>query len=214
MKLKFAYYKQGAAKPSTKTIDSPVFDLGVNEYNLAKYVRVVLSNNRQNTAQTKDRGEVSGGGKKPWRQKGTGRARHGSSRSPIWTGGGVTFGPSTDRNYKRRVNKREKLLAFSTIVTNRVESNELGLIDIPELKKTSDFAKLLSSVMDADSSDANVIIITTNSAVVRYARNMPNVESIHAGEVSAYDLMRGSKILIDAADIDSIISRKESQLQK
>ena len=125
--MKIDFYKLNGEK------DTPVeypkaLESETSGANILEYVRMVLANKRQVSANTKDRSEVSGGGKKPWRQKGTGRARAGSSRSPIWSGGGVTFGPRADRNYSIKLNKKEKRAALLTAMYSKVK--DLSLIHI------------------------------------------------------------------------------------
>src|ERR1700733_2690032 len=117
--MKTSVYNQKGEVIGDVELNSKIFDVKPNQHLLAEAVRTQQSNSRQGTAHTKTRGEVSGGGKKPWKQKGTGRARAGSTRSPIWVGGGVAHGPRNDRAYDRKINKKAKAKAFLTILSKK-----------------------------------------------------------------------------------------------
>ena len=142
MKIEF-YKKNGEIDSAIEYPKKLVSE--VTDARLLEYVRMVRANMRSNNAQTKDRSEVSGGGKKPWKQKGTGRARAGSSRSPIWSGGGVTFGPTTDRNYTMKLNKKEKRSALLTAIYSKVKDKKaIGVSDLKfSAPKTTMAAKAL-----------------------------------------------------------------------
>jgi large subunit ribosomal protein L4 len=131
-------------------VDLPkeIFELPWNADLVHQVMVSMLSNSRKNTAHTKDRGEVRGGGKKPWRQKGTGRARHGSIRSPLWRGGGVTFGPRNERNYDRKINKKMKAKALSIVLSQKARDNELIFVDSLSLDeiKTKEAKNILDSI--------------------------------------------------------------------
>jgi len=132
---------------STGDIDLPaeIFDLKLNKDLVHQVVVSMMSNQRSNIAHTKDRSEVSGGGKKPWKQKGTGRARHGSIRSPIWRGGGITFGPRKDRNYSKKINKKMKTKALFQILSQKMRDGEILFVDSLNLKqpKTKEAKEIL-----------------------------------------------------------------------
>lgn len=131
-------------------VDLPkeIFELPWNGDLVHQVMVSMLSNSRNNTAHTKDRSEVRGGGKKPWRQKGTGRARHGSIRSPLWRGGGVTFGPRNEKNYGRKINKKMKAKAFATVLSQKARDNELIFVDSLSMDeiKTKEAKNILDSI--------------------------------------------------------------------
>ena len=127
--MKLAIYDKKGKEIEQVELPKDIFEVPFNADLVHQVATSMASTARANTAHSKDRSEVSGGGKKPWKQKGTGRARHGSTRSPIWVGGGVTFGPRNDRNYVRKVNKKTKAKALATILSQKVRDNELILVD-------------------------------------------------------------------------------------
>jgi len=127
--MNYPLYNQNADKVGSVSLPDKVFGLPMNEDLLQQVVISQMSNKRQNIAHTKERGDVRGGGKKPWKQKGTGRARHGSIRSPIWKGGGVTFGPRNDKNFKKKINKKMAHKALLVALSSKVKDKELIIID-------------------------------------------------------------------------------------
>lgn len=197
-------------KVSKVDYDSALLNLSANEVVLAKYVRVYLANQREANAHTKDRGDVSGGGRKPWRQKGTGRARHGSSRSPIWKGGGVTFGPTNERNYKLRINKKEANIALATVMQKRIANETLYTASFPNLNKTKGAADLLTT---AKVSGRNIIVISNDKTVQQSFRNIDNVKVKNYQDLAAYDLTLGSKLIFDDRDFTDYLNSR-SKLNK
>jgi len=140
-------YNQTGKETGTFKLPAGIFDMPWNADLVHEVVRLMNSNSRTNVAHTKTRGEVRGGGKKPWKQKGTGRARHGSSRSPIWVGGGVTHGPRNDQNYSRKINKKVKDKAFLTILSRKWKDGEILFVDAISMAKPK--AKDAKSVLNA-----------------------------------------------------------------
>ncbi len=181
---------------SVGTIDlaDAIFGVEVNEHLLHKARVTILSNNRQGTQKQKTRAEVSGGGRKPWRQKGTGNARQGSIRAPQWKGGGVVFA-AVPRDYDMDMNKREKRAALKSALTNCVKDNNLIVIDEIKLneiktknfKKVLDNLKLNKSLVVLDNNDKNVVIS---------ARNIPSVKTSGVNELNVYDILKYEKVLI------------------
>jgi len=179
-------------------IDLPesLFAEKINKAVVHKVVNAQLASFRSGTASTKTRSEVSGGGRKPWRQKGTGRARHGSIRSPLWVGGGITFGPKP-RSYKIKVMKKEKKLALRSILTDKASIDSILILD--ELKfaepKTKQVIDLLKNL---DLHDKKVLIILPDKDKNIYlsARNIPNVKTIISDALNAYDLLDNDYILM------------------
>lgn len=149
------------------------------------------ANARVVLAHVKDRSEVSGGGKKPWKQKGTGRARHGSSRSPIWVGGGVTHGPQDNRNFSQKMNKKTKRTALAMLLTDKVRSQAFVAVENYELPeaKTKFAAEMRQSLPGAEHS-ALVIVTTGDVALKRAAANLPKTMTIHAHSVNVRDLAK------------------------
>lgn len=159
------------------------------------------ANYRQATAKTKKRHEVSGGGKKPWRQKGTGRARAGSSRSPIWVGGGKVFGPDGNQNYKVSQNKKAHALALKTVLSQKVNN---GLIVIDELKadkvSTKDFKANLASVK----AEGKVLLVTSDEKVILSAKNIDRLEFRAVNNISVYDVLNANVLVISKKDIETL----------
>lgn len=191
-------------KVSKVEYSAPLLELRKNETVLAKYVRVYLANQRQANAHTKDRGDVSGGGKKPWRQKGTGRARHGSSRSPIWKGGGVTFGPTSERNYKLRINKKEANIALATVIKKRIENDTIYTTAFDEQKKTKEAESFLKNAKLV----GKVMVVTNDATVRKTFSNLKNVTVKNTKDIAAYDLTKGKTLLFDARDFESYLNSR------
>ena len=176
-------------------LNDAVFGVDVNEHLIHMAVVQQLANNRQGTQKAKTRGEVSGGGKKPWRQKGTGHARQGSTRSPQWTGGGVVFAP-VPRDYSFKINKKEKQAAIRSALTDRVQQSKVVVVD--ELKmdaaKTKEFVKVLGN-LKVDGK-ALVVMGETDKNVVLSARNIPAVKTTEAATINVYDVMNAQTVIL------------------
>lgn len=169
--------------------------------------QVVLSlraNARNPWAHAKGRGEVRGGGIKPWKQKGTGRARHGSIRSPIWKGGGVSHGPVKDRSYEVKINKKMLRGAVSSVLSKRLADGELKIVDaLPvEISKTKDLIKSLSSILPVR--HALLIAKAGNKNIYRASRNIPHVKSASPHSLNVLDLLKYKQVLIDEAAVAEI----------
>ncbi len=165
-----------------------------------------LAGIRSGTAQTKTRGQVSGGGSKPWRQKGTGRARSGSSRSPVWRGGGVVFGPQT-RSYAQKINQKVEKLALKRAFTDRVNDGEVIVVDDVTLAapKTKEMVKFLNAVGAGD--HVLIIVDEYSENTVLAMRNLPNVQLFKAAFVNTYWMLRYKKIVITKAGLDILSGR-------
>ena len=172
---KVSVYNMEGKEVETMELDDAVFGVDVNEHLVHMAVVQQLANNRQGTQKAKTRSEVRGGGRKPWRQKGTGHARQGSTRAPQWTGGGVVFAP-TPRDYSFKLNKKEKRAALKSALSSRVAENKFVVVD--ELKfdaiKTKDFAKVMSNL---GVEKALVVINDNDTNVVMSAKNIPTVKT-------------------------------------
>ena len=178
----------------TIELNDAVFGVEVNEHLVHLAIVQQLANNRQGTQKAKTRSEVSGGGRKPWRQKGTGHARQGSTRSPQWTGGGVVFAP-TPRDYSFKLNKKEKRAALKSALTNAVNTNKLIVVD--ELKFAEIKTKAFANVMTNLNVDKGLVVLAENDAnVVLSARNMATVQTTLTNTLNVYDLMKAKKVVL------------------
>ena len=186
----------------TMELNDAVFGVEINEHLVHLAVVRQLANNRQGTQKAKTRSEVSGGGRKPWRQKGTGHARQGSTRAPQWTGGGVVFAP-TPRDYSFKMNKKEKRLALKSALTSRVQENKFIVLD--ELKldaiKTKDMKKVLDNLKV---NKALVVLGEGSENVVLSARNIPNVETAPVSSINVYDILKYNTVITTKAAVASI----------
>ena len=186
----------------TIDLNDAVFGVEVNEHLVHMAVVSQLANNRQGTQKAKTRSEVSGGGRKPWRQKGTGHARQGSTRSPQWTGGGVVFAPKP-RDYSFRLNKKERRIALKSALTSRVQDNKFIVVDALKMDevKTKTFANTLSNLKV---NKALVILNENDSNVVLSARNIPTVKTALTNTINVYDIMKYDTVVIDKAAVATI----------
>ena len=178
----------------TIELNDAVFGVEVNEHLVHLAVVQQLANNRQGTQKAKTRSEVSGGGRKPWRQKGTGHARQGSTRAPQWTGGGVVFAP-VPRDYSFKLNKKEKRAALKSALTNAVNTNKLIVVD--ELKMSEIKTKAFANVMANLNVDKGLVVLAENDAnVVLSARNMAKVNTTLTNTLNVYDVMNAKKLVL------------------
>ena len=179
----------------TIDLNDAVFGVEVNEHLVHMAVVSQLANKRQGTQKAKTRSEVSGGGRKPWRQKGTGHARQGSTRAPQWTGGGVVFAP-TPRDYTIRLNKKEKRLALKSALTSRVQEKKLIVVD--ELKfdeiKTKKFKAVLENLKVEDK--ALVVLGEKDDVVIKSANNLPFVQTALPGTINVYDILKAGTLIL------------------
>jgi large subunit ribosomal protein L4 len=196
-----AHHVTAAAKRKGSYALPEHFDGKVNYSALHQTIRAQLNNQRQGTAKTKTRGQVSGGNQKPWRQKGTGRARQGSTRSPNWPGGGKVFGP-IPRSYHTATPRKVRQLARASALNQRANDGQIYVIEALEFEKpqTSRMAEILEQL---ELSDSNVLVLTHEHrpAVYLSGRNIPGVEVMRYHDVSAYDLMWADAVLVEEAAI-------------
>lgn len=183
------------------TLSDDIFKVEVNEDVLKKMIRLQLNATRQGTRKTKNRSEVSGGGRKPWKQKGTGRARQGSTRATQWRGGGVPFGVD-NRDYSFKINKKERVLALKSALTLKAEEKKLIVVD--SFNMDSSKTKSGVEVLNKLKLDDKVLFITSDDALNLYlaVRNLENCLVIYADEVNCYDLVNADSVVIDEASID------------
>ena len=186
----------------TMELNDAIFGAKVNEHLVHLAVVSQLANKRQGTQKAKTRSEVSGGGRKPWRQKGTGHARQGSTRAPQWTGGGVVFAP-VPRDYSFKMNKKEKRAALKSALTSRVQENKLIVID--ELKFDEIKTKNFKAVMDnLKVNKAYVVLNENDEKVVKSARNLPNVQTALTNTINVYDVMKGGTVILTKDAVKTI----------
>ncbi|MCR5216720.1 MAG: 50S ribosomal protein L4 [Lachnospiraceae bacterium] len=178
----------------TLELNDAVFGVEVNEHLVHMAVVSQLANNRQGTQKAKTRSEVSGGGRKPWRQKGTGHARQGSTRAPQWAGGGVVFAP-TPRDYSFKMNKKEKTAAILSALTSKVADSKMVVVD--ELKldeiKTKKFAEVLGNLKVEK---ALVVLSDLDNNVILSAKNIPGVKTAQTNEINVYDLLKYENLVV------------------
>ena len=199
---KVSVYNMEGKEVETIDLNDAVFGVEVNEHLVHMAVVQQLANKRQGTQKAKTRSEVSGGGRKPWRQKGTGHARQGSTRSPQWTGGGVVFAP-VPRDYSFKMNKKEKRAALKSALTSRVQENKLIVID--ELKFDEIKTKNFKAVMDnLNLKKAYVVINENDEKIVLSARNIPNVQTALTNTINVYDVMNGGTVVLTKDAVKTI----------
>ena len=178
----------------TIELSDAVFGVEVNEHLVHQAVLNQLANNRQGTQKAKTRSEVSGGGRKPWRQKGTGHARQGSTRSPQWTGGGVVFAPKP-RDYSIKLNKKERRLAIKSALTTKVNESKLIVLDSFELDeiKTKKFVAVMNNLK---AEKALVVLNEKNDNVIKSANNVPTVKTALTNTINVYDILKYDTLVL------------------
>ena len=193
-------YNMEGNEVGTRELNDAVFGVEVNEHLVHMAVVRQLANKRQGTQKAKTRSEVSGGGRKPWRQKGTGHARQGSTRAPQWTGGGVVFAP-VPRDYSFKMNKKERRIALKSALTTRVQENKLVVLD--ELKldaiKTKDMQNVLNNLKVE-----KAMVVTDNENVIVSARNIPNVITASVGTLNVFDILKYNTVVLDKAAVAKV----------
>ena len=193
-------YNMEGKEVGTMELNDAVFGVEINDHLVHLAVVRQLANNRQGTQKAKTRSEVSGGGRKPWRQKGTGHARQGSTRSPQWAGGGVVFAP-TPRDYSLKMNKKERRAALKSVLTSRVQENKLVVLD--ELKldaiKTKDMQNVLNNLKVE-----KAMVVTDNENVIVSARNIPNVITASVGTLNVFDILKYNTVVLDKAAVAKV----------
>ena len=195
-------YNMEGKEVGTLELNDAVFGVEVNEHLVHLAVVAQLANKRQGTQKAKTRSEVSGGGRKPWRQKGTGHARQGSTRAPQWTGGGVVFAP-TPRDYTITLNKKEKRAALKSALTSRVQENKLVVVD--ELKFDEIKTKNFKNVMDNLKVAKALVVLDENSQnAVLSARNIAGIKTASVGTINVYDILKYNTLVATKAAVASI----------
>ena len=186
----------------TMELNDAIFGAKVNEHLVHLAVVSQLANKRQGTQKAKTRSEVSGGGRKPWRQKGTGHARQGSTRAPQWTGGGMGFAP-VPRDYTIRLNKKEKRAALKSVLTSKVQENKFIVVD--ELKFDEIKTKAMKNVLANLKADKALVILNDNDQnVVLSARNIEGVETALTNTINVFDLLKHNTVVVTKAAVETI----------
>ena len=195
-------YNMEGKEVGTMELNDAVFGVEVNEHLVHLAVVRQLANNRQGTQKAKTRSEVSGGGRNPWRQKGTGHARQGSTRAPQWTGGGVVFAP-TPRDYSVKMNKKERRAALKSALTSRVQENKLIVLD--ELKFDEVKTKAMQNVLNnLNVSKAMVVLADNDANVVLSTRNIPDVVTALPNTINVYDVLKYNTVILTKASAAAI----------
>ncbi len=199
--MKVSLYNQQGQVQGDIELNDKLFAVAPDSHLLAEAVRILQSNSRLGLSHTKTRGDVSGGGKKPWKQKGTGRARAGSTRSPIWRHGGVTFGPRSDRNWELKLNKKSRIKALAMALTDKLQAKHFVVVD--DIALTENKTKLVVGVFNdlakniPDFGKKRLIIVPSGrSGVVRAIRNIPFCETITASTLNVLEVMKADTVVM------------------
>jgi len=209
--MKADLYNWENSKIGTVELSDKVFGARWNEALVNQVLLAQLANRRRPWAHAKDRSEVRGGGKKPWRQKGTGRARHGSTRSPLWVGGGKAHGPRKERDYSQKVNSKMKRAALAAVLSRKFKDGELKIVDSLALKeaKTAGLAKTLKAfypgVKRVLKYDLLFVPQAENKNIFRAARNLTKTAILGAESLNVYDILNHKNVLVDQGALDAIV---------
>lgn len=203
--MKVDTYNQSGEKVGNMDLSDAVFGTELNVELLHQAVVAQMANMRKVIAHTKDRSEVRGGGKKPWRQKGTGRARHGSRRSPIWVGGGVTFGPIADRNFKKKINAKMKRKATLMALSGKLRDQELIVLDKLELaaSKTKEMAIVVDKVVPGVAT-ALLMLPEKNETIQRAGRNLSDFKTISVVNINVLDLLNYKYLVVTYGTVEAL----------
>ena len=195
-------YNMEGKEVGTMELNDAIFGAKINEHLVHMAVLQQLANNRQGTQKAKTRSEVRGGGRKPWRQKGTGHARQGSIRAPQWKGGGVVFAP-TPRDYSFKINKKEKRAALKSVLTSKVQEEKFIVLDDLKLDeiKTKNFAKIMQNL---NVEKALVVLKDKDLNVIQSAANIPTVKTTLTSTINVYDILKYKTIVITKAAVENI----------
>jgi len=208
--MKIDIYNQEGKKIEQLNLPKEIFEKDFNSDLVHQVLVCMQANRRRVIAHTKDRGEVRGGGKKPWRQKGTGRARHGSIRSPLWIGGGVTFGPTKERNYKKNIPLKMKRNALKCVLSQKLRDKEIFVIDAlnieePKTKIIGDILeKFVKGVKKERFKTLLIILDKKDDKIIRAVKNIPNIDVIEARNLNALDIASYRDLLITKKSIKTI----------
>jgi len=203
--MKYQVLNQEGKKIKETLLPKEIFGVKINSNLVHQIVVSQMSNKRAGTAHVKDRGDVRGGGKKPWRQKGLGKARHGSTRSPIWVGGGVSFGPTKEKNFKKKIPKKMRRLALSMVLSTKVNDKSMVLLD--ELKIEKPKTKIMTEILKNLSCQKGSTLFALSSLdkdVIRATRNIPKTKTIQAKDLNCLDLLNFKFLVMSEKSIEII----------
>lgn len=208
MSVKAKVYNWSGKEVGTVELPDGLFAVKVKSELVQQAVTAQQSQTRNNVAHTKGRGDVRGGGKKPWKQKGTGRARHGSIRSPLWVGGGVTFGPTKERNFVKKLSKQMKKKALAMVISDKVAHERLLVLDDVSVAEAK--TKVLASNLRTLPGDGRKRLIITSKGdinVIRAAKNLPRVTTVGAASLNIVDILRAEYVILPQNLIQDISQR-------
>lgn len=202
--MKYPVYNQQGKEEGTMTLPKEIFEVQMNADLVHQVLISHTANQRQNSAHTKNRGEVRGGGRKPWRQKGTGRARHGSIRSPLWRGGGVTFGPRNEKNWEKDIPKKMRKKALCMVLSEKAKNNALVVVDVLEMQKpkTKEMAAMIKKL--PGSNESRLVLSTNGKNIFLSARNIKKTGVLEARNVNIMDLLDYKYVVISKDGIKEI----------
>lgn len=206
--MEFPLYNQKAENIGKVELPDSIFNVKMNEDLVHQIVTSQRSNQRQVIAHTKGRSEVRGGGKKPWKQKGTGRARVGSIRSPIWKGGGVTFGPTKERNFKKKINKKMSRKALFMVLSSKVKDNQLFVLDDIKLEnsKTKEMAVILKNLSSLMGKKPTTLLILPllEDKIKRSAKNLPSFTAVEARNLNPLEVLSYKYLVLVKDSVDAL----------
>lgn len=202
--MKVNVYNQKGEEAGTVVLPKDIFEVEINPDVVYQVAIAQAANRRKPIANTKGRGEVRGGGKKPWRQKGTGRARHGSIRSPLWRGGGITFGPTKEKIYKQKINEKVKRIALFMVLSAKARDNVLTVMD--EIKFSEPKTKQMKDIIKALALKGSVLVAFPGPQknVFLSTRNIPGAKAIEAKNLNVFDLLSSKNLLMSKDAIKTI----------
>jgi large subunit ribosomal protein L4 len=199
---------EGGSTAETATLDERIFGVKVNTDLLYRMVRMQLANRRQGTHSTKTRGEVSGGGRKPWRQKGTGRARAGSRRSPLWVGGGTIFGPKP-RSYEMKLTKKMRLGALASALSDRAKDGKVVLLDRIAFEEPK--TKQAVALLDRLGVEGSTLVVVSSAEYKREIKksftNLPRVKCLSCAGINAYDILKHDNVVLTLGAVEQLKER-------
>lgn len=211
--IKAKVYNQSGQEIKDVTLDKSVFDVNIKPALVAEVAVAMLANQRKPYAHTKGRSDVRGGGRKPWKQKGTGRARHGSIRSPLWIGGGVTFGPSKEKNFTKKINKKVKISALRMVLTDRARQNNIIIFDDIKFneiktKAVADWLKIKPLV------DKKILIVLNryDKNIERSARNIPKVKVVPLSSLNLLELLEYPHLVLTESVLDNLVRKYKAAI--
>ncbi|MBU1146313.1 50S ribosomal protein L4 [Patescibacteria group bacterium] len=203
--LKAKVYNMNGEVVGEEKLDAALFEVETKEGLVHQAVVAQMANRRQVLAHTKNRGEVRGGGIKPWRQKGTGRARHGSIRSPLWVGGGVTFGPRNDRNFHQKINKKMKRKALLMCLSDRAKDEKIILLDKLELEnfKTKKFLEVLNKLPNKEKKTL-LVLADNDKKIIKSAANLSYLKTLESVNLNVVDVLNYEYLMLPVATLKAV----------